>query len=118
MKNFKHWTISEALKNVDAEIYIEHDTMIRTEFANFNLDGRTIYTVIGVDEEEDTVTIESQHGQKLTVDRETLSKALSEDAYQGFQVMQYPLGAAFTSSGTQLANLSVYDPRLKKMLRK
>lgn len=118
MKNFKHWVISEALKNVDAEIYIENDTMIRTEFANFNLDGRTIYTVIGVDEEEDTVTIESQHGQKLTIDRETLSKALSEDSYQGFQTLQYPISSAFATSSTQLANLSVYDPRLKKMLRK
>jgi len=117
MQNFIEWKIKQSLYP-DTEIYfVAENTMvggIRHENDKIALPGQKIYRVVDNDQNDNTVVLTDQEGNRYKFDQDELAKALSEDAgSSGFQALQYPVGYLLTTSSDSLSKLSIYDPRLK-----
>jgi hypothetical protein len=121
MNSFIRWKISNLLINESEFYFPESFIGIKSENENSifaEIPGRKIYKVIDNNEESGIITIEDNDGAKFKLNQEDLTRALEESARaNGWQTIQYPVGYLFTTSGTDLAKLSIYDGRLKSFLK-
>ena len=116
MKQFIEYVIDSHIAD-GSEIYFDENFIgIQHDRDVTNLPGRKVYTVVKNDESADTVTLQDDDGHEYTFNQQDLARALAESSRaNGFQALQYPVGYLVATSGTILKNLSIYDPRLKKI---